>query len=114
MLSVILILTSTQMHEKLGLSFKNSVQLNAMVDHLPGRPRFTHEQIKIAGETFDIYYRNVLECIRTLFGDPEFSPYLIFKPQRVYSDADKTERVFSDMHTAKWWWATQVRLRLFN
>ncbi|KDQ49252.1 hypothetical protein JAAARDRAFT_201038 [Jaapia argillacea MUCL 33604] len=94
--------------EKLGLSFKNSRELNKIVDkHLPGRPRFKHEQIVIGGEAFDIYFRDILECIRALYGDPEFAPYLVFKPERHYADEDCTIRLYHDMHTGKWWWATQ-------
>lgn len=101
------------MHETLGLSYRNSKELNKIIDDLPGRPKFKREEIQIAGETFDIYHRDVLECVRALFGDPEFSPHLVVRPERHYVDEDKTIRTFSDMHTAKWWWSTQVRA-LFN
>ncbi len=63
----------------------------------------------MAGEAFDIYFLDVVECIRALFGDPEFAPYLVFVPERHYADEDKTVRLYHDMHTGKWWWSTQVR-----
>ena len=56
----------------------------------------------------DVYHRDIIECIRVLYGDPEFSPHLIFKPERHYVDEDRTIRMYSDMHTGKWWWDTQV------
>ncbi|KAG1746060.1 hypothetical protein EDD22DRAFT_981986 [Suillus occidentalis] len=73
--------------ERLSLSFKNANELNAIVDHgLPtGRPKFKREQIVVAGEAFDIYYRDVIECTETI-------------------------RLFHDMHTGKWWWDTQKKL----
>jgi hypothetical protein len=38
----------------------------------------------------------------------------VFKPERHYADADKTVRLFHDMHTGRWWWGTQVCVcRLF-
>ena len=84
-------------------------KLNKIIDEqLPGRPRFKREEIVVAGESFDIYYRDVLECIRSLYSNPEFAPYLVFAPERHYTDADCTHRIYHEMHTGKWWWNTQV------
>ncbi|EPQ52542.1 hypothetical protein GLOTRDRAFT_79649 [Gloeophyllum trabeum ATCC 11539] len=96
--------------ETLGLSYKDSDSLNKIVDSLPGRPKFKREEVVVAGEAFEIYHRDVLECIRALYGDPEFAADLIFAPERHYADVDKTVRMYSDMHTGKWWWATQKEL----
>ncbi|KAF7373988.1 hypothetical protein MSAN_00611700 [Mycena sanguinolenta] len=41
-------------------------------------------------------------CILTLID------VLVFAPERHYADADKTVRLYHDLHTGKWWWATQV------
>jgi hypothetical protein len=92
----------------LGLSYKSSNELNKVIDDLPTRPPFTRKQIVIGGDTFDVYFRDALECIRALFSDPEFAPVLVFLPERHYSDAQKTERLFHEMHTGSWWWDTQV------
>jgi hypothetical protein len=95
----------------LSLSFKNANELNGIIDHeLPiGRPKFKREQIIVAGEAFDVYYRDVIDCVKSLYGDPDFAKYLAFAPERHYSDKDETIRLFHDMHTGKWWWDTQVR-----
>ena len=45
-----------------------------------------------------------------MYGDPDFAPLLLLVPERHYADADKTIRVYFDMHTGRWWWATQVTL----
>lgn len=97
------------MHETLGLSYKTSKELNKLIDSLPGSPKFKREEIIIAGEAFDIYHRDILECIKTLYGNPEFLPYLAFKPERHYVDEDMTIRLYSEMYSGKWWWSTQVR-----
>ena len=99
------------MAEKLGLSYKNMRELNKIIDdELPGRPRFRREEIVIAGEAFDIYFRDVIECIRALIGNPEFSAYLVFAPEQHYSHAEcsSEHRIYHEMHTGKWWWSTQV------
>ncbi|KAG1731873.1 hypothetical protein EDD22DRAFT_788370 [Suillus occidentalis] len=97
--------------ERLDLSFKNSKELNKICDKdLPGRPKFKHEQIIVAGEAFDVFYRDIVECIRSLYSDPDSTDFLIFKLQRHYADEDQTVRLFHDMHTGQWWWDTQKAL----
>ncbi|PSS15390.1 hypothetical protein PHLCEN_2v3287 [Hermanssonia centrifuga] len=94
--------------QKLGLSFKNARELNKIIDSLPAeRPKFKCEQIVVAGEAFDVYFRDVIECIRALYGESRFARHLVFLPERHYADADRTMRLYHDMHTGKWWWAVQ-------
>ena len=82
---------------------------NALVDSLPSpRPRFQRDEVVIDGQAFDVYFRDVIECIRALYSEPEFAPHLVFLPERHYSDTDETLRLYHDMHTGKWWWAAQV------
>lgn len=46
--------------------------------------------------------------MKALFGDAEFAPYLKFVPEKHYKDNTKSEHLYHDMHTGRWWWATQV------
>ena len=78
------------------------------MDGLPSRPKFNRSEITIGGETLELYHRNVIECVRALYGKAEFAPHLVYKPERHYADQDMTNRLYSDMHTGKWWWETQV------
>ncbi|KZT66802.1 hypothetical protein DAEQUDRAFT_714317 [Daedalea quercina L-15889] len=48
--------------------------------------------------------------VHALWGDPEFAPLLVIAPERHYADANKMIRVYFDMHTGKWWWATQKEI----
>lgn len=66
----------------------------------------------MAGEAYDVYFRDVIECIRALYSEPEFARHLVFLPERHYADSDCTMRLFHDMHTGKWWWSAQVSMRL--
>lgn len=100
---------SSQVQDSLNLSYKSSNQLNRLIDnHLPSRPRFERHEIVVAGEAFEVYFRDILQCVRALYSDPEFAHILVFAPERHYADADKTVRLYHDMHTGKWWWETQV------
>ncbi|KAJ6573665.1 hypothetical protein B0H10DRAFT_2236943 [Mycena sp. CBHHK59/15] len=105
------LLKITGITELLGLSYKNTRELNNIIDKkLPGRPKFRRKEIIVAGEAYDVYFRDILECIKALYGDPEFAAHLKFAPERHYADKDETIRLYHDMHTGKWWWATQREL----
>ncbi|KAJ6618406.1 hypothetical protein B0H10DRAFT_1795346 [Mycena sp. CBHHK59/15] len=92
----------------LGLSYGTSAQLNTIIDNeLPGRPKFERSEVVVDGEVFHLYSRNIIECIRALYGDSDFAPYLFVAPERHYIDKDKTVRMYHNMPTGKWWWATQ-------
>ena len=81
---------------------------------LPGRPPFKCQDLVIAGETLQFYFRDLLESIRTLYGDPEFARDLIYVPERHYTDCERKCRVYNEMHTGDWWWAVQVRSLILN
>ena len=79
------------------------------MDQLPAaRPRFQRHEVVVAGEVYDVFFRDVIECIRALYGEPEFARHLVFLPERHYEDADHTVRLHHDMYTGKWWWGIQV------
>ncbi|KAI0634746.1 hypothetical protein C8Q77DRAFT_1253414 [Trametes polyzona] len=96
----------------LGLSYKDSRELNNIIDdHLSSsRPRFVRREVVVAGQAYEIFYRDVLACIQALYGDPEFAGLLVFAPEKHYSNADHTMRVYFDLHTGKWWWETQKEI----
>ncbi|KAI0949317.1 hypothetical protein AcW1_008965 [Taiwanofungus camphoratus] len=97
---------------RLGLSYTNVRELNNVIDTcLPsGRPAFKRSEIVVAGQAFEVFYRDIIKCVRALYGDPEMAPYLLLAPERHYTDTSKKTRVYFDMHTGKWWWATQEEL----
>jgi Plavaka transposase len=100
--------------DRLGLSYRNANELNNIIDkELPGRPAFTCWDFSIGNETLHFYHRNIIECIRTLYSDPEFARDMVFVPERHYTDCERTCRVYSEMHTGDWWWAVQVRELLY-
>ncbi|KAI9461724.1 hypothetical protein BJY52DRAFT_1425670 [Lactarius psammicola] len=86
------LLTIDGVVKNLGLSYRNTRELNRIIDEeMPGRPKFKSEAIHFDGESFDFYFRDIIPCIRALFGDPAFARRLAFAPE------------FSEMHTGKWW-----------
>ena len=76
---------------------------------LPGRPQFKRHEIVQSGEVLEFYSRSIIECLRALWGDPDFADDLIVEPERLYADEDMGIRIYHEMNTGKWWWDTQVR-----
>ncbi|KAF8274207.1 hypothetical protein EI94DRAFT_1696143 [Lactarius quietus] len=62
-------------------------------------PPFKCEDLVIASEKMQLYFWDILHCIRTLFGDPEFAHDLVFAPVHHYTDNQWTSRVYSEMYT---------------
>ncbi|KAH8978805.1 hypothetical protein EDB86DRAFT_3067224 [Lactarius hatsudake] len=117
------ILAIPEFIDKLGLSYHTPNELNNIIDkELPERPQFKCEDLIIAGNTFQFlglstslgylqfYFRDILQCIRTLYGNPEFARDLVFAPERHYTDHERTCCVYSEIHTGDWWWAVQTSL----
>ena len=63
-----------------------------------------------SGQGFDVHYRPIMDCLKSLFNDPNFAQHLIYAPERHYADQDATIRVYHDLHTGKWWWNVQVSI----
>jgi hypothetical protein len=101
---------SYKFQERLGLSYRNSKELDKKLDSLPHCPRFQRREICAAKEVFEVYHRDLVECLKALYGDPEFVHYLKFAPEKHFtaSEDDMEElRLYHDMHTGRWWWETQ-------
>ena len=98
------------MVEKLELSYSSTKELNHIIDSvLPGRPSFQCRQVFIGGENLEFYHRDIVNCIQSIYSDPEFAQDLVVIPERHYTDQGRTERIYNEMHTGDWWWAVQVR-----
>lgn len=53
------------------------------------------------------YFRPIDEMIKHFFKQPAFRDHLIYKPIRDFNASG--DRVYSDLHTADWWWEEQVQ-----
>ncbi|KAJ3748479.1 hypothetical protein DFH05DRAFT_1588862 [Lentinula detonsa] len=98
--------------DKLGLSYWNASQLNAIIDKsLPSvHPKFQRQEVVVQGQAYKMYFRDILECVKSLYGDAEFAEYLKFMPEHHYKDSSCKEQLYHDMHTGQWWWSMQMKL----
>lgn len=100
-------------------SFRNSRALLSKIDALPTGPKWEVVELLVEGpgvnndgkmvtETVELWLCDPVECVRELFSNPAFKEDINYKPQKVYTDGSRTERVYSEMWTGKWWWKMQV------
>jgi hypothetical protein len=63
----------------------------------------------VGGEHLKFYCREILPCLKALFGDPELKHDLVFTPERHFTNDQRTCRIYNEMNTGDWWWSVQVR-----
>ena len=85
-LLLLLLLNEHQVVEKLGLSYHNVRAMHKKIDAM----------------------RDPIEAIKGLWQDPNLSPHMAFAPSKVYTDATKSDRIYSEMWTGQWWHVLQV------
>ncbi|KAL0954394.1 hypothetical protein HGRIS_003378 [Hohenbuehelia grisea] len=102
--------------DKLGLSFKNVRELWKTLEELPERSGKWQAKVLTypdrPDEKFVIRFRNPIEMIKSLWGDPSLADNLVHAPSKVFTDRTRTKRVFSEMWTGTWWNTLQETLRL--
>jgi hypothetical protein len=90
-------------------------ELNNIIDNeMTGLPSFRCMELDIGNEHLEFHCRDTLECIKMLFGDPDFLKDLALSPIQYYTNAEHTSRIINEMHSADWWWSTQVRNLNYN
>ncbi|KAH9927362.1 uncharacterized protein B0H18DRAFT_875767 [Fomitopsis serialis] len=99
--------------------YRNKDTLLRSVDSLPNGADWQCELVELLGditdldgkamkETVEFWFRDPLECIRELIGNPTFRDAMKYAPERHFVDKNGKTRVISEMSTADWWWNLQV------
>ena len=103
---------NVQITETLSLSYKNVQELNLLIDHnIHGHcPSFKTHDITVGNEVITLHACNILDCVKALYGDPEFAVFLKFKLECHYQVGAGHAKscVHHDMHMVDWWWEVQV------
>jgi len=53
--------------------------------------------------------RDIINCMRWLMRQPAYTENLIYAPEGCLNSDTPRTRLYTEMHTADWWWETQVR-----
>lgn len=59
-------------------------------------------------EYFTVRYRDPIEAVKALWGEPAFSKDLVCKPAKVFRVQTEDQRIYSEMWTGGLWNAAQV------
>lgn len=108
------------MKDRLGVSFKNSREMLSTLDRIPERfGTWMTKRLSFKDnpqEFFIIRHRNPVDAIQGLWGDPAFAEHLVYKPVRMFRNADRgrRNRIFNEMWTGALWNGVQVSSKLVN
>ncbi|KAJ6470800.1 hypothetical protein C8R47DRAFT_988514, partial [Mycena vitilis] len=93
------------------------------IDSLPIAGRWHCERIPLVGgltdenndfktEMAELWFRDPVESVKELIGNPAFKHAIDYAPTRLYDDPSGKEgsEVINEMSTARWWWRIQERL----
>ena len=102
-----------QVTERLDLSFKDTRALHKKIDTLPDRAGPWHTKVLSFSDTpeeFMFRYRNSLDAVKTLLGDPALAKDIVYRPKRIFRRQENGQnlRTLHDMWTGDWWWELQV------
>jgi hypothetical protein len=64
---------------------------------------YTHD-----GHASTFFYRDMVQCVEYLLSQPAYRDDVVYAPVREQNETG--ERLYSEMHTADWWWETQVSI----
>src|ERR1700761_5003067 len=74
---------------KLGLSYSSTKELNHIIDNvLPGCPAFKCCELIIGGETLELYFQDILNCIQSIYSNPELAQDLFIAPECHFTDPE--------------------------
>ncbi|KAH9910856.1 uncharacterized protein B0H18DRAFT_820781, partial [Fomitopsis serialis] len=96
--------------EKLGLTFKDVRELFMKIDAIPEMAAWKTSSLAFPDrpdEKHLVRYRDILEAIKALLGNPSYAKYIVYRPKRVFTDRSRTKRIFTEMWTGLWWNAVQ-------
>ncbi|KAJ7799073.1 hypothetical protein B0H14DRAFT_3886214 [Mycena olivaceomarginata] len=107
-------------------SYKGKKEFFEKVDALPGGVAWECQEITVKGdlpdlekdptgatmqeETLELWWRDPIECVRELIGNPMFRNAMRFAPEELYMDEKGEIQVFEEMWTGDWWKEIQKRL----
>lgn len=55
---------------------------------------------EVQKEVLELWYRDPVECVQELLGNPMFEEVLSYAPERVFRDSNGVEREIQEMRTA--------------
>ncbi|KAG6807731.1 hypothetical protein H0H92_006577, partial [Tricholoma furcatifolium] len=100
-------------------SFHNTRSLLKRVDELPSGPEWYCQALQLVGdqkdsqgnfrtEELEVWMRNPVKCVEHLLEDPSIGKNNGYVPRRVFRNANRTNREYSESSTSDWMWQMQA------
>jgi hypothetical protein len=109
-------LTNTPQIKQLPLSFRTAKDLRGRAELLPHGPKWHAKPWNSPHPTkypLTLYYRDPIDCLQSLLKSPLLVSQIELKPYRLYKDAEKLIRVYSEWMSGNAAWNMQVGLQVF-
>ncbi|KAA1478106.1 hypothetical protein DENSPDRAFT_757192, partial [Dentipellis sp. KUC8613] len=104
-------LLSLDMIKQLPLSFRSFRELREQVEILPAGPQWHFYTLSVDSfptkKPIRLFYRDTLECVEFLFGNPLFHDHMDFDARRVFTVAERAICQYSEWMTGDAAWAQQ-------
>jgi hypothetical protein len=97
--------------QRLPISFRTAKQLRGRVEMLPRGPQWKCKLWPTSHPTkrpVNLYFRDAIECLNSLFGSPLFADHMQYSPFRVFKTAEKLVRVYEEWMSGDAAWDMQV------
>jgi hypothetical protein len=105
-------------------SYLSNYLLLKKIDSLPAKPGWKYKTIKVKGDaigvdgkpatkSIELWFRDPIECMQGLIGNPTFREHMSYVPQKVFTSRSGTTRIYDETWTGDWWWTMQVREQVF-
>lgn len=109
------------MADRVKPSFEKKKSFLDTIDSLPIGADWKIKEVPVVGdlldddgnaktETAELWFRDPVECVKELIGNPAFKDVMDYAPTRLFMDAEGTEEFIKEMSSASWWWKMQVRI----
>ncbi|KAF7377221.1 hypothetical protein MSAN_00142000 [Mycena sanguinolenta] len=96
------------------------------IDSLPGGAKWSCKILDVKGdlpdlekdptgatkrhEQCELWWRDPVECVKELIGNPIFRDVMRYAPEKLYADPGEQVEIVNEMWTASWWSEIQKRL----
>ncbi|KAJ3744256.1 hypothetical protein DFH05DRAFT_1535542 [Lentinula detonsa] len=98
--------------------FKTKDQFLDRIDELPSGVEWQRRVLSLIGDLKDedgnpltedlkLWFRDPVECVHELMGNPVFRKVMKYSPVKLFNDAEERSESIDEMWTAQWWWELQ-------
>ncbi|KAI5984466.1 hypothetical protein EDD15DRAFT_2177258, partial [Pisolithus albus] len=95
------------------LSFRTARALRRLIEMLPSGPRWKFRSVETESPTkrgLQVFYRDAIKCLQHLVHSPSNNGQIEFVPKKIYSAADRMQRVYTEWLTGDRAWELQDAL----